>query len=157
MFVGSDEVFVIRITQFWHGYQCCIYGVLTGGILLQKCALKLMFYNIFTCNFPITRLYCLQINFFQDHTKVILCPLMQCVTYIDEHRNFRTFRFELIEKHGCSKELASRLRYARTMVERLIQSKSSSGRVKSASSTASSAQQQPPSTTQQPTHNAFAP
>ena len=95
----------------------------------------------------------LQINFFQDHTKVILCPLMQCVTYIDEKRNFRTFKFDLVEQHGCSKELASRLRYARTMVERLIQSKSSSGKVKSSSAASTQQQQQP----QPPTTTAFVP
>ncbi|XP_019614966.1 PREDICTED: serine/threonine-protein kinase PLK1-like [Branchiostoma belcheri] len=74
----------------------------------------------------------LQINFFQDHTKIILCPLMGAVTYIDEKRNSRTFRLSLIEEHGCSKELFTRLRYARTMVDRLIASKSGSGRVKTA-------------------------
>lgn len=73
----------------------------------------------------------LQINFFQDHTKVILCPLMQAVTYIDEKRDFRTFKLSLIEKFGCCKELSSRLRYARTMVERLMSSKSGSARVRS--------------------------
>jgi len=77
----------------------------------------------------------LQINFFQDHTKIILCPLMAAVTYIDEKREFRTYRLNLIEKYGCSKDLASRLRYARTMVERLLNSKSaSSNRAKSAAS-----------------------
>ncbi|XP_035664277.1 serine/threonine-protein kinase PLK1-like [Branchiostoma floridae] len=74
----------------------------------------------------------LQINFFQDHTKIILCPLMGAVTYIDEKRNSRTFRLSLIEEQGCSKELFTRLRYARTMVDRLIASKSGSGRVKTA-------------------------
>ncbi|XP_076471497.1 serine/threonine-protein kinase PLK1-like isoform X2 [Babylonia areolata] len=74
----------------------------------------------------------LQINFFQDHTKVILCPLMAAATYIDEKRQFHTFRMNLIEQYGCSKDLASRLRYARTMVERLLSSRSTSGRVKSA-------------------------
>lgn len=73
----------------------------------------------------------MQINFFQDHTKVILCPLMQAVTYIDEKRDFRTFKLSLIEKYGCCKELASRLRYARTMVERLMSSRSGSSRVRS--------------------------
>ncbi|XP_021266695.1 serine/threonine-protein kinase PLK1 [Numida meleagris] len=72
-----------------------------------------------------------QINFFQDHTKVILCPLMAAVTYIDEKRDFRTYKLSLIEEHGCCKELASRLRYARTMVEKLLGSKSGSARVKS--------------------------
>ncbi|KAM6114182.1 serine/threonine-protein kinase PLK1 [Pterocles gutturalis] len=72
-----------------------------------------------------------QINFFQDHTKVILCPLMAAVTYIDEKRDFRTYKLSLIEEHGCCKELASRLRYARTMVEKLLSSKSGSARAKS--------------------------
>nr|KAG5702903.1 hypothetical protein BaRGS_034676 [Batillaria attramentaria] len=44
----------------------------------------------------------LQINFFQDHTKIILCPLMAAVTYIDEKREFRTFRMNLIENHILS-------------------------------------------------------
>lgn len=53
----------------------------------------------------------LQINF-QDHTKIILCPLMQAVTYIDVEKNFRTFRFSTIEEHGCDKKLFSNLTYA---------------------------------------------
>lgn len=56
---------------------------------------------------------------------------MQAVTYIDEKRESRVFKFSLIEKFGCSKELSSRIRYAKTMVERLITSKSGSGRVRS--------------------------
>ena len=58
---------------------------------------------------------------------------MGACTYIDEKRNSRTYQLDLIEQHGCCKELASRLRYARTMAERLLQSKtSSSNRAKSA-------------------------
>lgn len=76
----------------------------------------------------------LQINFFQDHTKIIICPLMAAVTYIDEKRDFRVYRLEGIEKSGCNKELAGRLRYAKTMTERLLSSKSVSSRVKSAAS-----------------------
>ncbi|CAG4963589.1 unnamed protein product [Parnassius apollo] len=53
----------------------------------------------------------LQINF-QDHTKIILCPLMQAVTYIDIEKNFRTFRFSTIEEHGCDKKLYANLTYA---------------------------------------------
>jgi polo-like kinase 1 len=78
----------------------------------------------------------LQINFFQDHTKVILCPLMGAVTYIDNSRDAHTYRLPLLEKHGCCTELASRLQYAKTMVERLLAAKSSStssSRPKSAS------------------------
>ncbi|XP_044513235.1 serine/threonine-protein kinase PLK1 [Gracilinanus agilis] len=71
-----------------------------------------------------------QINFFQDHTKLILCPLMAAVTYIDEKRDFRTYKLSLLEEHGCCKELASRLRYARTMVDKLLSSRSASARLK---------------------------
>lgn len=67
-----------------------------------------------------------QINFFQDHTKLILCPLMGAVTYIDEKREFRTYRMSLLEEFGCCKELASRLRYAKLMVEKLLATRSSS-------------------------------
>ncbi|KAE8300436.1 Serine/threonine-protein kinase PLK1 [Larimichthys crocea] len=66
-----------------------------------------------------------QINFFQDHTKLILCPLMGAVTYIDEKRDFRTYKLSLLEEFGCSKELASRIRYAKLMVEKLLDSKPS--------------------------------
>ena len=61
-----------------------------------------------------------QINFFHDHTKLILCPHMGAVTYINEQRDFRTFRFSLIEKHGCGSEVATRLKYARDVVDRLL-------------------------------------
>ncbi|KAM6939738.1 serine/threonine-protein kinase PLK1 [Xenentodon cancila] len=67
-----------------------------------------------------------QINFFQDHTKLILCPLMAAVTYIDEKRDFRTYKLSLLEEFGCTKELASRMRYAKLMVEKLLDTKPSS-------------------------------
>ena len=44
--------------------------------------------------------------------QIILCPLLGAVTYIDESRRNRTFRFDLLEKFGCTAELASRLTYA---------------------------------------------
>lgn len=72
-------------------------------------------------------------NFFfslQDHTKIILCPLMAAVSYIDEKREFHTYKLSLLEEFGCSKELASRLRYARTMVEKLQSSKSGAIHIK---------------------------
>nr|CAB3264950.1 serine/threonine-protein kinase PLK1 [Phallusia mammillata] len=72
----------------------------------------------------------LQINFFNDHTKVVLCPLMGAVTYIDANKRFRTFRMSQLEKHGCCRELAHRLRYSRTMLEKLISSRSTTTRHK---------------------------
>ncbi|XP_046899799.1 serine/threonine-protein kinase PLK1 [Hypomesus transpacificus] len=67
-----------------------------------------------------------QINFFQDHTKLIMCPLMGAVTYIDEKREFHTYRMSLLEEFGCCKELASRMRYAKLMLEKLLAGKSTS-------------------------------
>ncbi|CAL1600868.1 unnamed protein product [Knipowitschia caucasica] len=64
-----------------------------------------------------------QINFFQDHTKMILCPLMGAVSYIDEKKEFRTYKLSLLQEFGCSKELASRIRYAKLMVEKLLDTK----------------------------------
>lgn len=90
------------------------------------------------CRRSVTKVinFLFQINFFQDHTKIILCPLMQAVTYIDEKRDFRIFKYSLIEKFGCSRELSSRLRYAKTMVERLMTTKSGSGRGRSGAQSA---------------------
>lgn len=68
----------------------------------------------------------LQINF-QDHTKIILCPLMQAVTYIDLEKNFRTFRFSTIEEHGCDKKLYTNLIYALEKLNTVINNKANSG------------------------------
>ncbi|XP_073739042.1 LOW QUALITY PROTEIN: serine/threonine-protein kinase PLK1-like [Callorhinus ursinus] len=76
---------------------------------------------------------CVQINSFQDHTKLILCPLMAAVTYLAERWDFRTYHLSLLEEYGCSKELASRLRYARTMVDKLLSSRSAASRLKASS------------------------
>jgi len=77
----------------------------------------------------------IQINFFKDHTKIILCPLLGAVTYIDETRKNRTYRFDLLEKFGCSPELGSRLTYAADKVNTMINSKFGTGRSQSAKST----------------------
>lgn len=52
-----------------------------------------------------------QINFL-DHTKIIMCPLMAAVTYIDTEKNFKTYRFQTIQENGCCKGLAKNLAYA---------------------------------------------
>lgn len=65
-----------------------------------------------------------QINFFQDHTKIILCPLMAAVSYIDNNRVFHTYRLDTLQTLGCPSDLFSRLKYARTIIERLANSAS---------------------------------
>lgn len=60
-----------------------------------------------------------QINF-MDHTKIIMCPLMQAVTYIDENKNFRTFRFSTLISMGCPKGLFDNLAYADRKITNLL-------------------------------------
>ncbi|KAJ3657246.1 hypothetical protein Zmor_016258 [Zophobas morio] len=52
-----------------------------------------------------------QMNF-SDHTKIIMCPLMTAITYIDEEKQFRTFRFSSLENSGCNVALYEKMRYA---------------------------------------------
>ena len=63
---------------------------------------------------------------------------MQAVTYIDEQKSVRTYTLEGIEKFGCSQELVSRLRYAKTMAEKLVEKNTKSAVSKPAPPIASS-------------------
>ncbi|KAI1724921.1 protein kinase domain-containing protein [Ditylenchus destructor] len=62
----------------------------------------------------------LQVNFFQDHTKIIVCPLMAAATYIDHEKEVSTYKFSHLVRYGYPKELLSRLKYTKVMVERLM-------------------------------------
>ncbi|KAL1449907.1 hypothetical protein WDU94_002379, partial [Cyamophila willieti] len=57
----------------------------------------------------------LQFNF-MDHTKLILCPLMAAVTFIDVDKSFRTYRFSTIQQFGCSPTLSKALEYAKNKI-----------------------------------------
>lgn len=37
---------------------------------------------------------------------------MAAITYIDEEKSFRTFKFETVERNGCSVKLYEKMRYA---------------------------------------------
>ncbi|VVC45273.1 Protein kinase, ATP binding site,Protein kinase domain,Serine/threonine-protein kinase, active site,POLO [Cinara cedri] len=60
----------------------------------------------------------LQINFI-DHRKIILCPLMNAVTFIEENI-FRTYRFSTISENGCNPEYAQCLEYAYSKICSII-------------------------------------
>ena len=64
----------------------------------------------------------LQVNFFDDHTKVILCPEGQdyLVTYINSHRQAVSYRLLQFRHFGCSTDISERLTYARKMLESII-------------------------------------
>merc|ERR1712150_148085 len=54
----------------------------------------------------------LQINFFGDHCKIIVCPFMGAVTFIDGQQNHKTLSLQMIQKYGCSEKLIEMLKYA---------------------------------------------
>jgi len=64
----------------------------------------------------------LQVNFFEDHTKVILSPEGQdyLVTFINTHRQAVTYRLLQLRHFGCHPNIAQRLDYARTMMDSII-------------------------------------
>ncbi|BES95334.1 serine threonine-protein kinase [Nesidiocoris tenuis] len=62
-----------------------------------------------------------QINFSTDHSKIIMCPLMQAVTYIDADKNFRTYRFNTISSCGAVPGLLENLEYAYRKISAILQ------------------------------------
>lgn len=78
----------------------------------------------------------LQLNFFKDHTKIILCPNMEAVSYIDEARVFSTYRLDLLGVHGLIMAVGERLQFAKEMLERMLRAElSGNGRVKASADT----------------------
>lgn len=53
--------------------------------------------------------------------KIILCPMMNAITYMDAQKNFRTYRFATIMEHGCSSDLYQKLRYAHEKLKKLLE------------------------------------
>lgn len=53
--------------------------------------------------------------------KIILCPRMSAVTYIDNDRQFRTYRFSTITQSGVSNDLYQKLRYAHEKLKKLVE------------------------------------
>ena len=60
-------------------------------------------------------------------------PLSPCSSIFPSPGTPRPARLSLLEEYGCSKELASRLRYARAMVDKLLSSRSAANRLKASS------------------------
>lgn len=70
--------------------------------------------------FPIanTNLSRKQVNFYHDHTKIILCSQNDeyLLTYINEERVSTTLRLSALLRYGCSPDLRSRMEYALNML-----------------------------------------
>ena len=63
-----------------------------------------------------------QVNFFEDHTKVILSPDGQdyLVTYINTNRQAVAHHLLQLRHFGCHPNIVDRLKYAREMLESII-------------------------------------
>ncbi|KAJ6216981.1 hypothetical protein RDWZM_008138 [Blomia tropicalis] len=61
-----------------------------------------------------------QINFFKDHVKLILCPHMAAVTYVNDVGEFKAYKFNLLEEYGINSDLHQRLKYAKEVLEHLV-------------------------------------
>ena len=61
-----------------------------------------------------------QLNF-SDHMKLILCPRMSAITYMDQEKNLRTYRFSTIVENGVSKDLYQKIRYAQEKLRKMLE------------------------------------
>ena len=66
--------------------------------------------------------FALQVNFFNDHTKVVLLPRERDVLflYIDGHRHGTTYLLSDLVKVGCTIEVFERLTYCRKVLKTLL-------------------------------------
>lgn len=60
-----------------------------------------------------------QLNFFRDHTKIIICSSATSVCFIDKSRKAHIYRLNHLLKKGCSKGLYMRLKYAKTVLDQI--------------------------------------
>ena len=51
----------------------------------------------------------------QDHIKMVICPLMQAVTFIDQDGAVRTYKLIDLQRNGCSKVDLSFLQVTTTL------------------------------------------
>lgn len=60
-----------------------------------------------------------QVNFYTDHTKIILCKSSgsYLLTYISRERVSYTYLLSMLSEMGCSAELRHRMRYVVQLLE----------------------------------------
>ena len=64
----------------------------------------------------------LQVNFFEDHTKLILSNVKgeYMVTFIDPERCAKTYAMSLVMQDGCRPDIIDRMAFARSMLKNLV-------------------------------------
>jgi len=61
-----------------------------------------------------------QMNFFECHSKLVFCPIMQAVTLIDPDKVFHTFRFQDLNERGYPYKFNRLLKSAEKMMSTLL-------------------------------------
>ncbi|KAI6188641.1 Serine/threonine-protein kinase PLK [Aphelenchoides besseyi] len=64
----------------------------------------------------------LQLNFFADHSKIIISSRTKAVTFIDKNQVPHTYKIQHLSEIGCSQELRKRLKYAKQMIDIFLNS-----------------------------------
>lgn len=115
--IETDEVSRPPHLHTWFRTTCAVVMHLTNG------SVQVIYTSSHSMDAsrPLTKSFCfLQLNF-SDHIKIILCPRMSAVTYIDQDKQFRTFKFSTISTQGCSIDLYQKLRYAHEKLKKLLE------------------------------------
>uniref|UniRef100_A0A1I8A9J0 Serine/threonine-protein kinase PLK n=1 Tax=Steinernema glaseri TaxID=37863 RepID=A0A1I8A9J0_9BILA len=90
----GDELQRLPVMRAWLRTRSAILLLLTNGIL--------------------------QANFFEDHEKVIVCPLLEAITCITGKGEMYTLKIEKMKKQGYPADLYKRLKYMRTQLQKMI-------------------------------------
>ncbi|KAK0403354.1 hypothetical protein QR680_016874 [Steinernema hermaphroditum] len=86
----------------------------------------------------------LQANFFEDHEKVIICPLLEAVTCITGKGEMFTMKIDKMKKYGYPSDLYKRLKYMRTQMQKMIEGVKGSSQSATASSDPSASSDKAP-------------
>lgn len=72
----------------------------------------------------------MQINWFENHDKLVFCPKMEAITQLNSDGGTRTFKASMLNNgEGITKDMFDKLKYARSMIKKLKDQNANAGRV----------------------------
>ncbi|XP_022193614.2 serine/threonine-protein kinase PLK1 [Nilaparvata lugens] len=64
-----------------------------------------------------------QVNFLYDHIKLIICPVMDAVTVLNNHTDqLKTLHLDILKTYGCSRMLHKKLKEILPIIDKMLQS-----------------------------------
>ena len=62
-----------------------------------------------------------QVNFLKTHVKLVICPLVKAITFLNfpGYERDRTFSMEALETYGCDREPFDLIRYSLLVAQQL--------------------------------------